>query len=141
MGQKPPAGLGITNEGLAECPDSPNCVCSDCDASRKMPPLKFNGEPAVAITALKAVLKKKGIPVTEEKENYLHAVATTPLMRFKDDLEFQIVPDEKLIHFRSASRLGKSDLGKNRSRLNEIFAELAKSGIQPADPSTMRKGE
>src|SRR5688572_518208 len=73
-GQQPPPGLGITNDGLAECPDTPNCVCSDCDASGKMPPLKFSGEPAAAITALKAALKKKGIPVVEEKENYLHAV-------------------------------------------------------------------
>jgi len=51
-------------------------------------------------------------------------------MRFKDDLEFLIVPEEKKIQFRSASRLGKSDLGKNRARLKEIFALLEKNGIR-----------
>jgi uncharacterized protein (DUF1499 family) len=52
-------------------------------------------------------------------------------MRFKDDLEFLIVPGEKIIHFRSASRIGKSDLGKNRARLKELFADLEKGGIRP----------
>jgi uncharacterized protein (DUF1499 family) len=140
MSQKPPAGLGIANGGLADCPDSPNCVCSDCEGPRQMPPLKFTGELAAARDSLKSALKKKGIPVVEESENYLHAVATTTLMRFHDDLEFQIVPEEKRIHFRSASRFGKSDLGKNKARLNEIFEELAKSGIQP-DDSALRKSE
>jgi uncharacterized protein (DUF1499 family) len=140
LGQKPLAGLGITNGSLADCPDSPNCVCSDCDGNGKMPPLKFSGEPGTARAALKSALAKKKIRILEESENYLHAVATTPLMRFQDDLEFQILPDEKQIHFRSASRVGKSDLGKNRARLNDLFADLAKSGIQP-DHSALTKSE
>ena len=140
MGQKPPAGLGITNDALADCPETPNCVCSDCDGNGKMAPLKFSGEAAAAKSALIAALKKKGIPIVAESENYLHAVATTPLMRFKDDLEFQIFPEEQRIHFRSASRLGKSDLGKNRARLHELIADLATSGIAP-DNSAVRKSE
>jgi uncharacterized protein (DUF1499 family) len=133
MGQKPPAGLGVTNGGLANCPDTPNCICSDCEARGKMPPLKFSGETAPAKSAIKTALRKKKIPILSESENYIHAVATTPLMRFKDDLEFLIVPEEKRIQFRSASRLGKSDLGKNRARLSEIIADLASSGITPDD--------
>ena len=141
MAQKPPAGLGVSNGSLADCPDSPNCVCSDCEGRGKMPPLKFSGEAPAAKDALKTALQKKGIRLLEESENYLHAVATTPLMRFHDDLEFHIVPEEKRIHFRSASRLGKSDLGKNHARLNEIIAELAKSGIQPDAESALGKSE
>ena len=59
-------------------------------------------------------------------------------MRFKDDLEFLILPEEKKIHFRSASRLGKSDLGKNRERLKEIFAALEKDGIRAGTTSAAR---
>jgi uncharacterized protein (DUF1499 family) len=123
-----PEGLGLKDGALADCPDSPNCVCSECEGSHKMAPLKFNGGVDTAKAALKTVLNKNGIRIVEEKENYLHAVATTPLMRFKDDLEFLLDADAKLIRFRSASRLGKSDLGKNRARLNEIFGELRKGG-------------
>jgi uncharacterized protein (DUF1499 family) len=129
-GRKTPPGLGITNGGLADCPDTPNCVCSDCEGKGKMAGLKFEGEPAAARESLKKALQKMGIAVVEESEHYLHAVATTRWMRYRDDLEFQIVPEEKRIHFRSASRLGHSDLGKNRARLQEIFAELAGSGIR-----------
>jgi uncharacterized protein (DUF1499 family) len=127
----PPAGLGVHENGLAECPDTPNCVCSDCERADKMPALQFAGEPAAAKAILKVALAKKGIKIVEEQENYIHAVATTPMMRFHDDLEFLIQPDEKKIQFRSASRLGKSDLGKNRARLKEIFQDLEKNGIHP----------
>jgi uncharacterized protein (DUF1499 family) len=130
LGRNPPAGLGVHEGGLAECPDTPNCVCSDCERADKMLPLEYSADAATAKAALKSALRAKGIPIVEEQENYLHAVATTPLMRFKDDLEFLIVPEEKKIHFRSASRLGKSDLGKNRARLREVFAELEKSGVR-----------
>jgi uncharacterized protein (DUF1499 family) len=134
IGRNPPEALGVHEGGLAECPNTPNCVCSDCDRADKMPPLEFSGDAASAKAALKAALQTKEIPVIEEQENYLHAAATTPLMRFKDDLEFLIVPEEKKIQFRSASRLGKSDLGKNRARLKEIFALLEKNGMRAGKP-------
>jgi uncharacterized protein (DUF1499 family) len=132
MGQKPPADVGANNGALADCPGTPNCVCSDCEGRARMAVLKFEGEPAQAMAHLKEALAQLGIAVADEKENYLHAVATTPLMRFKDDLEFVIAPNEKLIHFRSASRLGKSDLGKNRARMNQIITAVAPRGIAPA---------
>jgi uncharacterized protein (DUF1499 family) len=138
LGRNPPAGLGVHEGGLAECPDTPNCVCSDCERPDKMPPLEFSGDVAPAKAALKSTLRAKGIAIVEEQENYIRAVATTPLMRFKDDLEFLIVPEEKKIHFRSASRLGKSDLGKNRARLREIFAELEKNGVRIGTPEITR---
>lgn len=134
LGRNPPPGLGPSEDGLAECPDTPNCVCSDCEQSDKLPPLEFFSEPAVAKAALKGALAKMKIEVIAEQENYLHAVATTPIMRYRDDLEFLIEPEEKKIQFRSASRLGKSDLGKNRARLKEIFALLEKEGIRAGKP-------
>jgi len=138
LGRNPPEGLGVHEGSLAECPDTPNCVCSDCERADKLPPLEFSSEASAAKSALKSALRAKGIAILEEQENYVHAVATTPLMRFKDDLEFLIVPEEKKIHFRSASRLGKSDLGKNRARLREIFAELEKNGVRIGTPEITR---
>lgn len=134
MGRNPPPGLGANEDSLAECPDTPNCVCSDCDQPDKLPPLEFSSEPAAAKAALKKALAKMKIEIAAEHENYLHAVAVTPIMRFRDDLEFLIQPEEKKIQFRSASRLGKSDLGKNRARLTELFALLEKEGIRASKP-------
>jgi uncharacterized protein (DUF1499 family) len=132
VGRKPPAGLGVSAAGLAECPDTPNCVCSDCEHGTKMGPLEFTSNADDAKAALMKALAAKGIRVVEHNDNYIHAVATTPIMRFKDDLEFLIEPHAKRIQFRSASRLGKSDMGKNRARLEEIFALLAKDGFRVA---------
>ena len=131
VGRDAPAGLGIYNGGLAECPSSPNCICSYCEGSHKMPPLVFKGDATSAKQAIKNALDKEGITVIEERENYLHAVATTPIMRFRDDLEFLIQSEAKRIQFRSASRLGKSDLGKNRARLSEIIQRLSADQIIP----------
>ena len=74
LGRNPPEGLGVHEGGLAECPDTPNCVCSDCERADKMPPLEFSGEPATAKAALISALRAKGIPVVEEQENYLQAI-------------------------------------------------------------------
>ena len=134
MGRNPPPGLGPTENGLAECPNTPNCVCSDCEASDKMPPLEFSSDPAAAKAVLKIALGQMQIQTHAERDNYLHAVAVTPLMRFRDDLEFLIQPEQKKIQFRSASRLGKSDLGKNRARLKQLFALLEKEGIRAGKP-------
>ena len=131
-GRNAPEGLGVINGGLADCPETPNCVCSDCEQAGKMAPLQFSGEASAAKAALKKALAAKGIPIVTEQENYIHAVATTPIMRFHDDLEFLLEPEEKRIQFRSASRLGKSDLGKNRARMEEILKMLERDGIRPA---------
>jgi uncharacterized protein (DUF1499 family) len=53
-------------------------------------------------------------------DSYLHAEFTSLIFRFVDDVEFVIDNDAKVIHVRSASRLGTSDLGVNRKRVEEI---------------------
>ncbi len=131
-GRNPPAGLGVNNGGLAECPDNPNCVCTDCEGPGKMDPFQFEGDPGPAKDALKKALAQNGVALVEETDAYLRAVATTPIMRFHDDLEFLVDAPNHLIHFRSASRLGHSDLGKNRARVEKIRAAFS---------AALRKGQ
>ncbi|PSR00814.1 MAG: hypothetical protein BRD50_09615 [Bacteroidetes bacterium SW_11_45_7] len=64
--------------------------------------------------------------VLKDKENYIHVTFTTRIMRYVDDVEFYLPADDKLIHFRSASRLGYSDMGKNRERMNTVKEKFAK---------------
>lgn len=58
--------------------------------------------------------------VVAERENYLHIEFRSRLFRFVDDVEFYLEEEPGLIQFRSASRLGYSDLGVNRRRMKEI---------------------
>lgn len=117
-----PADLGLVDGRLRPCPASPNCVCSqDTDTEHAAEPLRFTGTPAEAMERLKTVIEQmpRAQLVTAEPD-YLHAEFTTPLMRYVDDVEFLVEPDAQVIQFRSASRIGYSDLGANRKRMEEI---------------------
>ncbi|MEL6343062.1 MAG: DUF1499 domain-containing protein [Myxococcota bacterium] len=113
---------------LKPCPDKPNCVCSQHhDASDKVhhiSPLKVSGEDPMA--RIKAVVT--AMPRTEVKEEgdgYMRVVFTTAILRFRDDVEFELDADAGVVHVRSASRVGYSDLGLNRKRVEAIRAALS----------------
>jgi uncharacterized protein (DUF1499 family) len=64
-------------------------------------------------------------------DSYLHAEFTSAIFRFVDDLEFLVDDTAKVIHVRSASRLGTSDLGVNRKRVEEIRRRWQKATPAP----------
>ena len=107
---------------LAPCPKKPNCVSSRAKGRQWIEPLA-NGETQWG--RLPAVLGElPGIRVVAQEADYLRAEARTRVLRFVDDLEFQYSPEENVVHMRSASRLGYSDFGTNRKRLESIRARL-----------------
>ena len=110
---------------FAACPSSPNCVSSKAEGDHFIEPLKTNGDAQSSFKKLRDYLKEqKRVDFVTEEQNYIHTVFTTAIMRFKDDVEFELEGD--VIHVRSASRLGYSDLGANRKRVEKIRAELKK---------------
>lgn len=122
-----PSNLGVKDGMLAPCPDSPNCVCTfDSDQQHGIAPIDFTGTTAEAMGRLKKALATypRNQIITENK-NYLHVEFTTLILRYVDDVEFLIDEVEHKIHFRSASRLGHSDLGLNRSRMEAIRKAFA----------------
>ena len=68
----------------------------------------------------------KIISLTDE---YIHAECTSAVFGFVDDLELHLRPQEKLIAVRSAARLGYSDLGVNRKRVESLRAALRERGV------------
>jgi uncharacterized protein (DUF1499 family) len=117
-----PDNLGVVNGRLADCPATPNCVCTQgSDPEHHMEPLHFSGSPAEALERLKAVIAV--VPrskIVTADDRYMHVEITSRLFRFVDDVEFLIEPDTRTIQFRSASRVGRSDLGVNRQRMDDI---------------------
>ena len=126
---KRPENLGVRDGKLASCPNSPNCVSSQSlDAVHKIAPLTYNSTPEKALADLKSILQS--LPKTKiitESADYLYAEFTSALMGFVDDVEFYFDPSGNVIHVRSASRLGQSDLGVNRKRIETIRAKLAET--------------
>jgi uncharacterized protein (DUF1499 family) len=65
-----------------------------------------------------------GGKIQEERDGYLWAMFTSRVFRFVDDVEFRMVPTDGLIHVRSGSRVGYSDLGVNRRRVEKLRARF-----------------
>ena len=124
-----PNNLGVKSGTLAACPSTPNCVASQAiDQGHQIEPFRFDGEPDSAFDRLRRILSLRGdTKLIEGDDHYLRVEFRTRL-GFVDDGEFLMDREQRLIHLRSAARLGYSDLGKNRSRLEEIRREFAGSG-------------
>jgi uncharacterized protein (DUF1499 family) len=121
-----PTNIGVTDGKLLACPDSPNCVSSqETDAEHKIAPLTYTGDPVKAMTDLKAVIASMPrTKIVTAEGNYLYAEFTSALMGYVDDVEFYLNADKGTIEVRSASRLGQSDLGANRDRVESIRAQF-----------------
>jgi uncharacterized protein (DUF1499 family) len=123
--------LGLHEGKLKPCSSFPNSVSSYAtDDQHAMEPLHFNSNADSAWDRLKQVLV--GWPrtlIVAATEAYLRAECDSLVFRFRDDLEFLLDHEAKVIHFRAAARVGYSDLGVNRRRM-EAFRQAfgAKSG-------------
>ncbi|MFZ2631925.1 MAG: DUF1499 domain-containing protein [Desulfosalsimonadaceae bacterium] len=118
--------IGMQNNRLMPCPDSPNCVSSfETDPSHFVEPIRYKGSRTDAHQKLLSILHAaKRVKVVTSEENYIHAEFTSLIFRFVDDVEFYMDEKEPLIHVRSASRVGYSDLGANRKRAEAIRMKL-----------------
>jgi uncharacterized protein (DUF1499 family) len=118
-----PPRLGIDKGLLQPCPDRPNCVCSQSAAAdQRIEPIPLNGRSAEqALDQLSRIITTlPGVSELERTPTYLRFECRTPLLGFVDDLEFLVDEQAGLLHVRSASRVGYSDWGVNRSRVESI---------------------
>ena len=125
---KNPVAGGVRGGRLADCPGSPNCVASQASrAEQQVQPLPYTGDAEAALQQLKRLVQDmRGTSVQTQAGRYLHVTFRTPLMRFVDDVEFLVDEAAQVIHVRSASRLGHSDLGANAARMETIQRRWAK---------------
>ena len=130
-GAKRPTNLGVANGRLAACPDSPNCVSTQATtASQQMSPLPYQGSQTAAKAQLLQVIQAlPGVELLADQDNYLAFVFRSRLIGYPDDVEFYFDDTAKVIHFRSASRLGRGDMGVNRARMESI--SQAYLAVQP----------
>ncbi|PJZ46053.1 DUF1499 domain-containing protein [Leptospira brenneri] len=123
-----PDYLGIKLEKLADCPTTPNCVSSFANPDDKehyRSSLSYKKPLKEAYAALKGKIElTPRTKIIQENPNYIYVEFTSRLMRYVDDVEFYFDEKNKQLHFRSASRLGKSDFGVNRSRIESILKDL-----------------
>jgi len=86
-------------------------------------PLKGGGPPT--LVKIKAIVEAMdGATVIKSEPGYLYAQFTSRLMKFVDDVEFWFDPAANVIQVRSASRVGRGDMGVNRKRIEAVRAAL-----------------
>ncbi len=118
--QRIPKTVGLLEGRLQPCPWTPNCVSSEATkAIHQIDPLSYTSEND--LDEIAAFLKNHyQAEVVTQTPDYLHVVVTTPVWRFNDDLEFLVDRKEGIISLRSASRVGYSDQGMNRKRIERL---------------------
>lgn len=121
--------IGVTDGQLKACGVKPNCVSSAAEADSKFyiePLLSENVEGLWDdLNILVTDLTKSGrYEVRSAQENYIHIIAISKIFGFVDDVEFLLLPDQRMIQMRSQSRVGYSDMGANRKRLEKIRSLL-----------------
>jgi uncharacterized protein (DUF1499 family) len=123
-----PDNLGVQADGrLAPCPGTPNCVSSHAgDGYHAITALPLADPTGEGLARLRAVLTgMPGMRIEREDEGYLYATQRTRWLGFVDDIEFLGDGERRVLHVRSASRIGRSDFGVNRARVETIRSALA----------------
>lgn len=117
-----PPNLGVRDSRLVPCPESPNCVSSqDPESSHAVAPFTYNATAENTIVVIKEiVVSMKGATVVSESPTYLRVEFRSDIFHFMDDVEFFVDTAAKVIHVRSASRVGYYDFGVNRRRVEKI---------------------
>lgn len=107
---------------LAPCPDRPNCVSTESDDPRhRMRPIPFHGDPAFALERMAALIAAWPRATIRHREpGWLHAEFRSRVFGFVDDVDVVADPAAGVLRFRSASRLGRWDLGVNRRRMKRL---------------------
>lgn len=123
--------LGVTNGQLTELKDTPNGVSTQTSqAGKQIDPWPMKADTTTTLSAiLNAVNQYEAgrSTVKSQTDTYLHVIFVTPLMRYRDDVEFWVDVSNGVVHIRSNSRTGRSDWGLNRERYNaltELYSAL-----------------
>ncbi len=125
---------GLLSGTLAPCSDKPKCVCSEYRGAEAhyIAPLDYSGaRPEQAWGDVLQVVEELGGEVVVANDKYIAATFSSSLFGFVDDVECRLDASQEQIQIRSASRVGHSDLGVNRKRIEamtRLFDQRASEG-------------
>ena len=116
---------GLIDGRLSNCPDSPNCICTENKdhTDHYMSPINITEHSDLDFNpflTLKRIVIDIGGTIKIENENYIAAMFSSSIFGFVDDFEIRIDKKNNMIHLRSASRVGRSDFGVNKKRIELV---------------------
>lgn len=129
MNNRLPEDLGVTAGLLKPCPTSPNCVSSQAepaDSQHYIAPLAYHGNRMDTQLAIESYFLDQGnAQIITSQLGYVHLQVKSAILGFIDDVEFYLPDGDSAVQVRSASRVGYSDLGVNRARIEALRKHLA----------------
>lgn len=117
--------LGLKNGQLQACASTENCVISETINGdiNTIEPLAFSGDKTLFLNKAKTAVESLNGRIVTTEGDYIAATFTSGIFGFVDDVELRVTDDNQL-HFRSASRVGRSDLGANKKRVDALKAVI-----------------
>ena len=103
------------NNDLSSCPNPNNCVLENWDVGNS------NNSFIELIEILKTTPR---IEIINIQDDYLHALATSRIMKYVDDIEVKKYESNNTLKVKSRSRTGFYDLGVNKRRINTLHFRL-----------------
>ncbi len=135
---RPHVARGLQNGMLLPCPQTPNCATTSGkqDVLSEKPLTYYGFTREEAREAIIYVINELGnATIKEQGNNYFWVECRSRLLRFSDDLEIYLPEKQKVVHIRSASRIGYYDFGANQKRIDDIrklFRKKIKANVQPS---------
>lgn len=123
---------GLISDQLSKCPATPNCVCSEfkTDETHFINPIHYSqNQRSTLLQAIKNTLQTMDGKTVFQSNTYIAATFTSRIFKFIDDFEIRIDDTQQIIHVRSASRVGRGDMGANLKRANE-FKKLLENHLK-----------
>ena len=105
---------GLVNGRLAEPSSKPNVVCSEADTQSERAVIPIKG----TVPAVAKAIEATGGTITARSDDYVSATYMSQIFKFVDDVEIR--QDGDICQIRSGSRVGFSDRGVNRKRVETI---------------------
>lgn len=116
--------VGLIDGKFSPCPKMHCCVSTMSDIDDKkhyIEPISYQEDIGKAMDKIINIVNSmKRTKILKKTDNYIHALFTTALIKFKDDVQFYFDDNHKIIHFKSQSRLKGYDYNTNRNRMEKI---------------------
>ena len=107
--------LFTTNNKIANCKLTTNCIYQKWEVD----------DPEKAFNELIQILENTPrIKIIKKNREYVHAIATSRIMKFIDDIEIKNLNNENIFQVKSSSRVGLYDLGVNKRRVETLRFRL-----------------
>ena len=108
-------GLVNINDNFSDCKLKTNCIFQTW---------KVDDSEKAFIELIQILENTPRLEIINKEKDYIHAIATSRIMKFIDDIEIKNLNQDNIFQIKSSSRFGIYDLGVNKRRVDTLHFRL-----------------